>query len=367
MTITVNRIGDTSGTASVDYNTSDVTATERKDYITALGTLRFAAGETSKSFAILINEDSFVEGNETFNVSLNNPAGVSLGGPAITTVTITDDPTEATTNPIDDPRNYVCQHYHDFLNRQPDPGGWDFWTNQITSCGTDSQCLEVRRVDVSASFFLSIEFQQTGYLVARAYKTAFGDGAGLSTFGGAHQLSVPIVRLNEFLTDTQKITQGVVVLQPGWEQQLENNKQAFFAEFVQRLRFTTALPITMTPAQFVDQLNQNAGNVLSASERTAAISLFGGAANSTNITARAQAVRQVAEDQDLQSAEFNRAFVLMEYLGYLRRNPNDPQDSDHTGYDFWLTKLNQFNGNYINAEMVKAFITSIEYRQRFGP
>jgi hypothetical protein len=56
-----------------------------------------------------------------------------------------------------------------------------------------------------------------------------------------------------------------------------------------------------------------------------------------------------------------------DYFGYLRRNPNDAPDSDYTGYDFWLTKLNQFNGNYINAEMVKAFLSSIEYRQRFGP
>jgi hypothetical protein len=78
-------------------------------------------------------------------------------------------------------------------------------------------------------------------------------------------------------------------------------------------------------------------------------------------------LRAIAEDLDLKSAEVNRAFVLMQYSGYLRRNPNDPQDSDYTGYDFWLTKLNQFGGNYINAEMVKAFITSIEYRQRFGP
>jgi len=78
-------------------------------------------------------------------------------------------------------------------------------------------------------------------------------------------------------------------------------------------------------------------------------------------------MRAVAEDVDLRNAEFNRAFVLMQYFGYLRRNPNDPQDSDYTGYDFWLTKLNQFGGNYINAEMVKAILTSIEYRQRFGP
>lgn len=123
----------------------------------------------------------------------------------------------------------------------------------------------------------------------------------------------------------------------------------------------------MTPAQFVDKLDQNAGHVLSASERTVAINLFGGAGDTSNTNARAQAVRLIADDQDLYDAEFNRASVLVEYFGYLRRNPNDPQDTDYTGYDFWLTKLNQFNGNFINAEMVKAFLSSIEYRQRFGP
>src|SRR5207248_3585780 len=159
----------------------------------------------------------------------------------------------------------------------------------------------------------------------------------------------------------------VVVNQTGWETVLENNKQGFASEFAQRARFTTALPTTMTPAQFVDKLNQNAGNVLSASDRATAIALFGSATNTSNMTARAQALRQVAENQSLYNAEFNRAFVLMQYFGYLRRNPNDPQDPDYTGWDFWLTKLNQFNGNYNAAEMVKAFITSVEYRQRFGP
>jgi CSLREA domain-containing protein len=124
---------------------------------------------------------------------------------------------------------------------------------------------------------------------------------------------------------------------------------------------------TMTPTQFVDRLNQNTGGVLSLSERTTAINLFGGAGNTSNVTARAQALRLVADDTDLYNAEFNRAFVLAQYFGYLRRNPNDAPDSDYTGYDFWLTKLNQFNGSYINAEMVKAFLSSIEYRQRFGP
>jgi hypothetical protein len=96
---------------------------------------------------------------------------------------------------------------------------------------------------------------------------------------------------------------------------------------------------------------------LSASERTTAINRFGGAGNTTNQTARAQVLRQVAEDRDLELAEFNRAFVLMQYFGYLRAEPERPADTDYSGYDFWLTKLNQFSGNYNSAEMVKAFIT----------
>ena len=75
----------------------------------------------------------------------------------------------------------------------------------------------------------------------------------------------------------------------------------------------------------------------------------------------------MAEHPAVVRAEFNRAFVLMQFFGYLRRNPNDAPDTDYTGYDFWLTKLNQFNGVYIRAEMVKAFLASAEYRKRFGP
>ena len=78
------------------------------------------------------------------------------------------------------------------------------------------------------------------------------------------------------------------------------------------------------------------------------------------------ALRQIAEDADLKSAEFNRAFVLMQYFGYLRRNPDDTPDVDFSGYEFWLRKLDEFNGDYVAAEMVKAFITSDEYRQIFG-
>ena len=229
------------------------------------------------------------------------------------------------------------------------------------------QCIDSKRINVSAAFYISIEFQQTGYLVHRIYKASYGDATGTSTLDGAHQIPVPIVRLNEFLPDTQRIGQGVVVGQTGWEQVLEANKQDFCAEFVQRSRFASAFPSAMTPAQFVDALFANAATTPPATDRQAAIDEFGGAGTSANQAARGRALRRVAENATLAQLEFNRAFVLMQFFGYLRRNPNDLQDSDYTGYDFWLSKLNQFNGNFVNAEMVKAFILSDEYRHRFGP
>jgi len=370
--LTVSRGGDTSGSAIVSFAASNGTAKEGKDYVAAVGTLNFAPGETSKTFTALIIDNAFVDGARTVNLTLSNPSGVALGPQSTAVLTINNNDSVVGANPLDTARSFVQFDYFDFFGRYPDQAGWDFWTNQITQCGSNAGCVEVARINVSASFFLSIEFQQTGYLVERMYKVAYGDATQTSTLGGtAHNITAPIIRFNEFLVDVKQISNGVIVLQPGWETLLENNKIAFCQDFVQRSRFTAAgaYPTTMTPAAFVNKLNQNAGNVLSASELTTAISLFGGAADSSNTTARAQAVRQVAEDADLFSAEYNRAFVLAEYFGYLRRNPNDAPEStlDYTGYDFWLTKLNQFNGNYINAEMVKAFLSSIEYRQRFGP
>ncbi len=259
-------------------------------------------------------------------------------------------------NAIDDPNLFVRQHYLDFLNREPDAEGLAFWTNQITSCGSDAKCIEIRRINVSAAFFLSIEFQETGYVVYRTYKSSYGNLPGAP---------VPLT-FSEFISDSQQIGRGVIVGQSGWEQVLENNKLAFFADFVTRSRFTTAYATTLTPAQFVDALYLNAGVTPSASERTAAINEFGSAPNTSDTAARARALRRVAQNSILAQQEFNKAFVLMEYFGYLRRNPNDAPDNNFAGYNFWLTKLNQFNGNFVNAEMVKAFIVSGEYRQRFG-
>jgi hypothetical protein len=143
---------------------------------------------------------------------------------------------------------FVRQHYLDFLNREPDAPGLAFWTDQITSCGSDNSCKGLRRINVSAAFFLSIEFQQTGYLVERLYKSSYGDATGTSTLNGVHTLPVPIVRYGEFMADSQEIGRGVVIGQPGADQLLENNKVAFINSFVQRLPFTAAFPPAMTPA-----------------------------------------------------------------------------------------------------------------------
>jgi hypothetical protein len=260
-------------------------------------------------------------------------------------------------NKIDDPQFFVAQHYRDFLNREPDASGLAFWVNEITSCGTNAQCVQVKRVNVSAAFFLSIEFQETGYLVYRFYKAAYGNLPGAP---------VPL-RFNELLPDTQLIGQGVIVGEPNWQTKLEDNKKAYANAFGARARLASVLPTSLTPSQFVDGLYGNAGVASPpAAERTAAINEFGGAGNTADTAARGRALRRVAENATLGQQEFNRAFVLMQYFGYLRRNPNDLPDTDFGGYNFWLAKLNQFNGDYSAAEMVKAFILSGEYRQRFA-
>ena len=363
----VTRTGDTTLAATVNYATSDASANERKDYLASRGTLHFGAAETMKTIPVFIIDDRFGETPETFNITLSNPVGCTLGSQVSMVITINSDEAVDGLNPVRDPGFssdfFVRQHYLDFLNRVPDQGGLDFWKNQIDECLTQ-ECRDIRRINVSAAFFLSIEFQETGYLVERLYKAAYGDATGTSTLGGTHQLTVPIVRFNEFLADTQLIGLGVVIGQPGADQLLESNKQAFIAEFVLRSRFTTAFPLSVTNTQFVDTLNNHAGGVLSPTERTQLISELNFGAKT-----RAQVLRAVAEDQDLFTAETNRAFVLAQFFGYLRRNPNDSPEAnlDYTGYDFWLGKLNQFNGNFVNAEMVKAFIVSGEYQGRFGP
>jgi len=101
---------------------------------------------------------------------------------------------------------------------------------------------------------------------------------------------------------------------------------------------------------------------LTSAERQGAINAFAGGGTS----GRAAALLSVTDSSSLRQIELTPSFVLMQYFGYLRRNPKDAPDNNDNGYQFWLTKLNSFNGDFNKAEMVKAFISSSEYRSRFG-
>ncbi|HEX8150800.1 MAG TPA: CHRD domain-containing protein [Pyrinomonadaceae bacterium] len=465
-TVNVIRIGDTFRAARIGYETKDNEATERSDYTTARGVITFAPGETFKSFDVLITDDGLDEPDEWVDLVLKElPGGDAFAAPAGDSFRIIDnDPANSASNPIDDTSFFVRQHYADFLNREPDAPGFQFWVNEIEQCGADAQCREVKRINVSAAFFLSIEFQRTGLLAYLANRAAFGHSATAP--------AVP-VRYADFMRDVQQLQRGYAFGQPGAEAVLEANRRAFFEGFAARPEFVSKYG-AMTNSQFVSallalgNLNGTVGNLhlarldaaqqvppgaspatgavvlrrpFSGGSRDATVSLYlnnlsspvtavhlhgpaapgaeapavvtlpagefadfqltftqeqlnqlfdgllyidvhtqnnpGGEirgqlpvqlfrqdaltrALDEGVLTRAQVFRIVAESDELRLAEFRRAFVLMQYFGYLRRDP------DAEGFNFWLSKLNDFNGDYIRAEMVKAFISSIEYRQRFG-
>ena len=239
-------------------------------------------------------------------------------------------------NAIDTPDYFVRQHYLDFLGREPDESGFNFWSDQILSCGSDAECRERRTINVSAAYFLSIEFQQTGGLVDGLYRGSFGRRPMYA----------------EFIPDSGAVGHDVVVGRADWAQTLEANKQAFVAAWVERSAFRAAYDVLGNVA-FVDTLIANAGAGFNG-DRNALVS---GLSNGS--LTRAQVLRQIVENEGFVRAKSNQMFVMMEYFGYLRRDP------DESGYQFWLNKLNQFNGNFEQAEMVKAFIVSGEYRARF--
>jgi hypothetical protein len=274
-------------------------------------------------------------------------------------------------NPIDDARQFVKQQYRDFLNREADQAGEDFWTDNITKCAdparrpagqTEAQCTLRQRETTSGAFFLSPEFQYTGYYVYRMYQGALGRQP----------------KLAEFLPDAQFVGNGIVVNGALSAAKINQNKADYAAQFVNctdgaRYRCTEFKTIygVLNNQQYVDKLIQTTGIAPTASERT---NLIIGLNDGTET--RATVLQKVVDGvtvlgegnqqftttygKAFYDQQFNRAFVQLEYFGYMKRDP------DEAGYNFWLAKLNQFGGNFVNAEMVLAFISSPEYRARFG-
>jgi len=306
------------------------------------------AGQGYGSVSLPIPDDTALVG-ETFYGRWFVADASAPGGVAVTPAfrfTVFGDAAAGGPNPIDATQFFVTEQYRDFLSREPDASGLSFWDGNIDACGADASCVEAKRVNTSAAFFLSIEFQQTGFYAIRVQRAAFGHKSSDSSR----------VTFASFASDASVVGDNVVVGQGDWQAQLETNKEAYAERVVSSADFAARFPSSQTATDYVAALYSSAGVTPTQGETADAVAAFGagGAAG------RAAALRKVADSDSLTRAEFNPSFVLMEYFGYLRRDP------DQAGYAFWLSKLNQFDGDYNAAEMVKAFLSSDEYRQRFG-
>jgi hypothetical protein len=335
--VTVVRAGSTANPATVGFRTSDSAAlnncnvvngaaSARCDYITSVGTVRFAAGEFFKNISIPIVDDSYAEGSETFTITLTNATGGTLAAPFSQTVTIIDNESSNGPNPIDGTAFFVRQQYLDFLNREPDPVGYAAWQAVINGCASgDTTC---DRIHVSSSFFRSPEFQERGYFVYRFYPVSFGRKPTYAEF-------IPdLAKVSGFLSDAE----------------LEAAKVAFVTEFMTRPEFTTKYNGT-TNQQYVDLLLSTAGVTHPARD-------FWIAALTNGTRTRAQVLREISESTEVYNKYYNQAFVVMQYFGYLRRDPD-------AFYLDWIAVLDANPSDY--RGMVNGFMNSLEYRFRFGP
>lgn len=324
--VQVTRSGDASAPFTVAFKTEDGNAQQKSDFSIALGVLKFAASETSKTVTIFITDDSYVDAGETFTLVLSSPAGAVLGANASSIVMIADnDALPEASNAIDGAHSFVRQHYVDFLNREPEPNGFQGWQNILNNCPQgDAKC---DRIEVSSAFFRSEEFQVRGYFVYRFYETALGRSP----------------KYLEFMADLRRVT-GFLS-----GEQLEAEKVDFVKDFMASPEFKQRYDQIADPAAFVDALSQTAAVTLA--NRDQIIQSL-----QTNQMTRAEALRAVAESPEVSAKFFNKAFVLMQYFGYLRR------DADAL-YLNWVETLNQTNDYRM---MVNGFMNSLEYRQRFG-
>jgi Carboxypeptidase regulatory-like domain/Domain of unknown function (DUF4214) len=330
--VVTGRIIDQSGNP-VEGAVVRLQGTQNRKFITdANGVYRFDNVETSGFYTVTPSR-----ANYTFSPSIRSFSQIGATTEAAFGATLTSG---GFVNPLDTPEYFVRQHYIDFLGREPDESGFNFWSDQIIECGPvniDQNCIERRRENVSAAYFLSIEFQQTGGLVDGLYRASYGVRPEFA----------------QFMPDTRTVGLGVVVGTDDWESKLQANKEAFVAAFVNRPAFHQAYD-GMDNSLFIDTLIGHTGVTFITAERDALVSGL-----TAGTMTRAEALRSITENSRFVNAKFNEVFVMMQYFGYLRRDP------DESGYQFWLNKLNQFDGNFERAEMVKAFIVSSEYRARF--
>jgi hypothetical protein len=296
--------------------------------------LRFGIGDTSKTFTIPIVDDALVEGDETLTVNLSAVTGALLATPNPATITIVDDDTTpATQNPIDGVTMFITQQYIDFLGRLPDPIGLANWTDTLGNCPNggfgefDNPTCD--RVHVSAGFFLSDEFRGRGYFAYKFYEVGFDRKPTYAEF-------VPDMALvgGPQSPDSEAVS-----------------KEAYTNAFVQRQEFKNRYD-ALSNSAYVDALETNADVVLT--DKAALVAALNG-----NQKTRGQVLREIVELPSVSDKFFIRAFVAMQYFGYLRRDP------DTIGYDNLIATLTADPSNF--RHMIFGFIYSDEYRHRFGP
>ena len=364
--ISVTRTGDVTIPSTVDYTSADGTASQRVHYTIASGSLSFAAGEVSKHFAVLITDTAIGPFPATVNLTLSNPGGATLGSPASAVLTISQNHSwPGGVSPVDDASFFVRQHYADFLNRESDQSGLDYWSGQITQCGNDQTCLRNRRNDVSNAFFYELEYQQTGSYVYRLYRAAFGNNQPFPNPdpNGDPAEKNKLVSYAAFVQDRARVIGGSGLAQSQLD--LAN-------VFVQRAEFTARYATNLDGPGFVDAVLATIKNEVGAdltAQRQALIDLFSQAGGGNS--GRSAVLYHLADDnvqtnpidnRAFINAEYNRAFVATQYFGYLRRDP------DIGGLLFWLGQVNSAALRDVTKQhaMVCSFITSAEYQQRFS-
>ena len=359
--LTVTRTGNSSDQVTVDFATSDGSAQQRSNYTIASGPVTLAAGETSKSFPILITDDNYQTPVEQLAVTLSNPTGnATLGTPSTATVTILDNDTSPpSANVIDDAGDFVSQHYHDFLSREPDAGGFAFWVGQINQCGSDQACVRAKRIDVSNAFYFELEFQQTGSYVYRLYRAAFGNNQPFPNPDNSNQLEAnKIPSYAVFMPDRARVPGGLSLSQ----EQLD-----LATAFVQRPAFVAKYPASLDGSSFIDALLDTIKNDLGvdlSAQKPGLLTLFnaGGRGAVLHRLADDNAQTNPVNNRAFIDAEYNRAFVFTQYAGYLRRDP------DMAGFLFWLGQVSSGPLRDVSKQhaMVCSFITAAEYQQRFS-
>ncbi|HUQ32688.1 MAG TPA: carboxypeptidase regulatory-like domain-containing protein, partial [Pyrinomonadaceae bacterium] len=284
--IRVTRTGDASHVSTVEYATQDLSATQQTDYTLMLGTLSFAPGETSKTLFFLVTEDSLVEGTETLSVVLSNPDGAVLGNQSLAQIAITDNDSSANApNAIDEAANFIRQHYHDFLNREPEPAGYQGWQDILNNCpvsGKDLNGNYCDRVEISSAFYRSQEFHDRGYLIYRFYAASLG--------------KVP--KYQEFMRDMQKVSGFLSV------QQQEEARVEFIQEFMTRAEFKQRYEQFADAGAYVDAILSTAG--VSLPQREKLISEL----QAGRIT-RGQVLRAVIESAEVDAKFYTESFVVM--------------------------------------------------------